>query len=350
MFFFPLGRPFFLMGAMRAELEAVVEELKRWRDAGQESVYLEPGTLQALRDGVAAVRERAPAAELPENQTVAEPPAGPRPAAGASMPSDSGADLLKDYMERSGPAAPASKKAPAKAAKGAQPKGQGLPEGVKPIPEPEPFALPDGGKRARWEWLREKVLGDPVCREHVRPGKQVVFGVGDLDASIFFCGEAPGEDEETQGEPFVGKAGQLLTKIIGGMGLQREQVYIGNIMNWRPEHDKPFGNRPPVEAEINYCLPHLTAQLEIVQPKVIVALGLTAANGLLGHDPNRRMGKVRGQWMEFSGVPLIITYHPSYLLRNQTNQAKRLVWEDMLLVMEKTGLPISDKQRGYFLG
>jgi len=342
---------------MRAQLEAVVDELKRWRDAGQESVYLEPGTMEALREKVAELRANAPAETLPENQPGAADVA-PAFEAKSAASGDSrrrvrpkqDADLIKNFISDSAKAAPA-KKAAASAKKPDPGKtAQGLPEGVKEIPAPTPFELPGGDKQAQWDWLREKVLGDDVCNEHLRPGKQVVFGVGSPDADIFFCGEAPGEDEETQGEPFVGKAGQLLNKIIGAMGLKREQVYISNIMNWRPEHNKAYGNRAPVEAEINYCLPYLIGQLEIVRPKVIVALGLTAANGLLGYDPERRMGKVRGQWMEFADVPLIITYHPSYLLRNQSNQAKRLVWEDLLLAMEKVGLPISEKQRGYFKG
>ncbi len=220
-------------------------------------------------------------------------------------------------------------------------------DGIKPIPAPTPFTLPKGSKQERWSFLRDKVLNDSVCREHLHEGKQIVFGVGNLDADIFFCGEAPGADEETQGIPFVGKAGQLLTKIISAMGLSRDDVYIGNIMNWRPE--VPKGNRPPTIEEMNYCLPYLKAQIEIVQPKVIVALGMTAVKGLLGDDPSRKMGKIRGIWHNFNGTDLMITYHPSFLLQYASNQMKRLVWEDMMSVMERVGLEISEKQRGYFL-
>ena len=120
-----------------------------------------------------------------------------------------------------------------------------------------------------------------------RPANWVVFGVGDIDARIMFVGEAPGADEEIQGEPFVGPAGQLLTKMIQGMGLERAEVYIGNIMNWRPEMKAingivPLGNRPPTAQEMAYCLPYLKAQIEIVNPEIVVALGATAATGLLG--------------------------------------------------------------------
>lgn len=132
------------------------------------------------------------------------------------------------------------------------------------------------------------------------------------------------------------------------MGLKREDVYISNIMNWRPEVSTPFGNRPPTQEEMTFCLPYLKAQLEIVQPKVIVALGATAVNGLLGANKNRKMGDVRGQWFEFQNLPLMITFHPSYLLRNDTLRTKRLVWEDMLKVMERLNLSISNKQRAFF--
>jgi DNA polymerase len=170
-----------------------------------------------------------------------------------------------------------------------------------------------------------------------------------VDAEIFFCGEAPGSDEETIGEPFVGRAGQLLTKIIYAMGLERSAVYIANIMNWRPEMPTDVGNRPPTQEEMNFCLPFLLGQIEIVKPKVSVALGATAVSGLLGRDSSRRMRDIRGKWTTFAGIPLMATFHPSYLLRNNTNSAKRIVWEDMLEVMGKVGLPISARQSGYFL-
>ena len=217
------------------------------------------------------------------------------------------------------------------------------------FPENEKIEIPAGDKNFQYNWLRDRVLGCPICNKHVKPGKKVVFGVGSPDADIFFCGEAPGADEEVVGEPFVGRAGQLLTKIISAMGLQRSEVYIGNIMNWRPEIDSEFGNRPPTQAEMEFCLPYLKAQIEIVQPKVIVALGSTAVSGLLGHDSSRRMRDVRGKWLSFQNIPLMITFHPSYVLRNNTNTTKRTVWEDMLQVMERTGIPISDKQQKFFL-
>jgi DNA polymerase len=209
--------------------------------------------------------------------------------------------------------------------------------------------LPQGTKLEQYEWLRNRVLGCEECKKHVRPGKKIVFGIGNVDADILFCGEAPGADEEIMGEPFVGRAGQLLTKIILAMELSRSDVYIANIMNWRPEMPTAVGNRPPTQEEMEFCLPYLLAQIEIVQPKVIVALGATAVSGLLGHDPTRRMHDVRGKWATFANTPLMVTFHPSYLLRNNTNAAKRTVWEDMLEVMKKLHMPMSEKQQNYFL-
>jgi DNA polymerase len=163
-----------------------------------------------------------------------------------------------------------------------------------------------------------------------------------------FVGEAPGADEDLQGEPFVGKAGQLLTKIIETMGVKRSDVFIANVLKCRP--DMPpgaSGNRRPTTAEMQTCLPYLRAQIEIIKPQVLVALGSVAMEGLLGSvEP---MSRLRGRWHEFQGIPLMATYHPAYLLRNQSLGEKRKVWEDMLLVMERVGLPISEKQRGYFL-
>ena len=163
-----------------------------------------------------------------------------------------------------------------------------------------------------------------------------------------FVGEAPGADEDEQGEPFVGRAGQLLTKIIQAMGFQREDVYIANVLKCRP--DMPpgsTGNRKPRPEEMATCLPYLREQIDIIRPRCLVALGSTAMEGLLGNPVV--MGAVRGRWHEFNGIPLMATYHPAYLLRNQSITEKRKVWEDMLKVLEKLGHPITEKQRGYFL-
>jgi DNA polymerase len=225
------------------------------------------------------------------------------------------------------------------------------PAAVQPAPpQPEVQAIPitTGGKQERIDQLRAAVAPCTKCPQLARTRTQTVFGVGDIDAQIMFVGEAPGADEDRQGEPFVGMAGQLLTKIIVAMGLQRSGVFIANVLKCRP--DMPAGssgNRRPTSTEMQTCLPYLRAQIEIIKPAVLVALGSVAMEGLLGAvEP---MSRLRGRWHEFQGIPLMATYHPAYLLRNQSLTEKRKVWEDMLLVMERVGLPVSEKQRGYFL-
>lgn len=196
--------------------------------------------------------------------------------------------------------------------------------------------------------VRERVRGCTKCAHLASSRTQTVFGVGNPDAEIMFIGEAPGADEDQQGEPFVGRAGQLLTRIIKAMGFAREDVYIANILKCRP--DMPagsFGNRAPTPAEMQMCRPYLLEQIDIIQPKVLVALGAVAVEGLLGARGTMR--ELRGRWHSYNGTPLMITYHPAYLLRNQSPSEKRKVWEDMLQVLERLEKPISEKQRNYFL-
>jgi len=203
-------------------------------------------------------------------------------------------------------------------------------------------------KAAAFAALRERALACVKCPHLASSRKNVVFGVGSIDAQLMFVGEAPGADEDEQGEPFVGKAGQLLTKIIQATGLQRADVYIGNILKCRPDTPgQSAGNRKPTTDEMATCIPFLHEQIDLIQPKVIVALGATAVEGLLGKTLG--ITKLRGTWKTYRGIPLMPTYHPAYLLRNQAMSEKRKVWEDMLAVMEKLGLPISEKQRNYFL-
>jgi DNA polymerase len=156
-----------------------------------------------------------------------------------------------------------------------------------------------------------------------------VFGVGNPNAELCFVGEAPGADEDAQGEPFVGAAGQLLTRIIGAMGLQRSDVYICNVLKCRPP-----GNRPPEPDEIANCRSFLERQLEIIQPKFICALGAHAAKTLL--DSSLSIGRLRGRFHQYRGIPVLCTYHPAYLLR--TPEAKKDVWEDIQVLMKEMGL------------
>lgn len=196
--------------------------------------------------------------------------------------------------------------------------------------------------------MRERVLVCVKCAHLAASRTQVVFGVGNPEAELMFVGEAPGADEDLQGEPFVGKAGQLLTKIIEAMGFTRADIYIGNVLKCRP--DMPAGesgNRKPRPSEMETCLPYLREQIEIIQPRVLVALGATAMQGLL--NETAPMNSLRGRWHEFHSIPLMATYHPAYLLRNQSLSEKRKVWEDMLQVLERLGRPISEKQRNFFL-
>ena len=166
------------------------------------------------------------------------------------------------------------------------------------------------------------------CSELSRCRHSVVFGVGSPRAEIMFVGEAPGRDEDLQGEPFVGRAGELLTKIIAAMGFRREDVYIANVLKCRPPE-----NRTPLPDEVANCLPYLVSQIELVNPKMIVALGATAVRALL--DVQIGITRMRGHWYTFRDIPIMPTFHPAYLLRSPS--AKKEVWDDMKAVLEKLG-------------
>jgi DNA polymerase len=216
------------------------------------------------------------------------------------------------------------------------------------IPDATPLDAPGSTKAEQLAHLAERASVCVKCPHLAARRNTVVFGVGNPDAKLMFVGEAPGEDEDRMGEPFVGAAGQLLTKMIVAMGLTREQVYIANIVKCRP--DMPAGasgNRKPTKQEMETCVPYLRAQIEVIKPTAMVALGATAIEGLLG--PVGAIGKIRGQFLEYRGTPMMPTYHPAYLLRNQSPTEKRKVWEDLLMVMERLELPITEKQRGFFL-
>ena len=172
-------------------------------------------------------------------------------------------------------------------------------------------------------------LGDCTrCKLHTLGRSQIVFGVGNPDAELMFVGEAPGADEDIQGMPFVGRAGQLLTKMIEAMGLKRDEVYIANVLKCRPP-----GNRNPEPDEIDQCEPFLFRQLASVQPKVVVALGAFAARTLLKTDAP--ISRLRGRVHEYRGVKLIPTFHPSFLLRSPGY--KREAWDDLKLALSELG-------------
>jgi len=275
-----------------------------------------------------------------------------RPAAAQSSPPVSGTAAAARPAV-SAPAAPGRAASPAPLRKPVFKRPSAAARPVMAIADPAPLAAPlplldPAAKEAAFAELREKVLACVKCPHLVASRNTVVFGVGNPDADLMFVGEAPGADEDEQGEPFVGKAGQLLTKIIETMGLSRQQVYIGNILKCRPDTPgQSAGNRKPTPEEMKTCIPWLHQQIDLIRPKVLVALGATAVEGLLGKTIG--ITKLRGNWQTYRGIPLMPTYHPAYLLRNQAMSEKRKVWEDMLAVMEKLQMPISTRQQGFFL-
>jgi DNA polymerase len=181
------------------------------------------------------------------------------------------------------------------------------------------------------EILRDEVAACTRCAELASGRTQTVFGVGPADARLCFFGEAPGADEDASGVPFVGRAGQLLTKIIEACRLSRDEVYILNVLKCRPP-----GNRPPDPQEVANCRRYFERQLEIVRPEFICCLGTSAAQALL--QTTEPIGKLRNRWFEYGAARVICTYHPSYLLRNPA--AKREVWDDMKVLMGEMGVTL----------
>lgn len=195
--------------------------------------------------------------------------------------------------------------------------------------------LDETARHNLFQILDQEIRACQKCSEICSFRQQTVFGVGPIRPTVCFMGEAPGADEDKQGEPFVGRAGQLLTKIISAMQLRREDVYILNALKCRPP-----GNRTPLPNEINNCQPYVETQLETLRPKYIVCLGAVAVRSLLKRDTP--VGQLRGKFFEYRGAKVIVTYHPSYLLRNE--DAKRLVWEDMQILMRELGIEVPKKK------
>jgi uracil-DNA glycosylase len=309
-----------MSGAYHQLLDAAIQHLQELKAQGVRFVPVAPETLAALsQPPMLAPAPSLPVSPVPPPRTVARPPA--KPASDTPKPVEQTPAIEQTLA-------------------------LGLP-GEDAIAPPAAALSPEA-KAAAFAELRERALACMRCPHLAASRKNVVFGVGSLDAELMFIGEAPGADEDDQGEPFVGRAGQLLTKIIQAMGLTRDTVYIGNILKCRPDTPgQAAGNRKPTAEEMNTCIPYLHEQIDLIRPKVIVALGATAVEGLLGKTIG--ITRLRGTWKTYRGTPLMPTYHPAYLLRNQAPSEKRRVWEDMLQVMEKLGLPISAKQRNYFL-
>lgn len=203
---------------------------------------------------------------------------------------------------------------------------------VPPLESARVTALPTGARLSLEEIRAE--LGD-CTRCRLSTGRQnIVFGVGSPTAELMFVGEGPGAEEDRLGEPFVGEAGHLLTKMIKAMGFDRWQVYIANVVKCRPPQ-----NRDPEPDEVAACEPFLVKQIESVQPKVIVALGRHATHSLLKTEAS--ISRLRGRWAVYRGVPVMPTYHPAYLLRNPAD--KRLVWDDLKAVLAAMGRAVPER-------
>jgi DNA polymerase len=201
---------------------------------------------------------------------------------------------------------------------------------VEPSLFPPETAPPTEDRRRELEVLRRTVCQCSRCPALVACRTQTVFGVGKFNPDICFVGEGPGADEDAQGEPFVGAAGQLLNRIIAACGMRREDVYICNIVKCRPP-----GNRTPLPDEAENCRPFLEKQLELVNPRYIVALGSTAARNLL--HTSASMSQLRGRFHEYRGIPVLVTYHPAYLLPHRAPDKKKDVWEDMKMLLRRLG-------------
>jgi DNA polymerase len=205
--------------------------------------------------------------------------------------------------------------------------GPGADAGAEDTPE---------SRRRELQVLAERVSGCTRCAELASTRTQTVFGVGPLDVQLCFVGEAPGADEDRQGEPFVGQAGQLLNRIIAACGFRRDEVYIMNTIKCRPP-----GNRQPLPSETGNCREYFDRQLELVRPRFLCALGATAAQTIL--DTRTPIGRLRGRFHEYKGIPLICTFHPAFLLPGRSPEKKKDVWEDMKLLLTRMGRPIPAK-------
>ncbi len=208
--------------------------------------------------------------------------------------------------------------------------------GPEPMTKVEPArsGLTIEQRRQELKVLIEKVCQCARCPELASTRTQTVFGVGQVGAELCFIGEAPGADEDAQGEPFVGAAGQLLDRIIAACKMKREEVYICNIIKCRPP-----GNRTPLPNEAANCREFLERQLELIQPKFICALGSTAAKYLL--NTTQGIGQLRGRFHDYRGIPVMCTYHPAYLLPHRSPAKKKEVWEDMKMLLAKMGRPVA---------
>jgi len=215
--------------------------------------------------------------------------------------------------------------------------------------EPSPKLVVTGNSASeKISSLKQQVASWPPIRALDSLRQTLVFSVGNPSADVMLIGEAPGYDEERLGEPFVGKAGQKLDGILQAMGIARRDAYLSNIVKFRPSMpNQTTNNRKPTREEIEACLSFICEEVKVVAPKVIIALGGSAAQALLAIEDS--VENMRGKFYDFSGTPLRVTYHPSYILHNEATSEKRKLWEDMLCIMDLLNISVSDKQQGYFL-
>lgn len=287
-----------------ATREALVERFRFYRELGLTEFYRRPVDEAAL----AAAEQLAADAQIQTVAAVAEPQSAVPP---AERQPEMSQTHLKPFTEE--PAIPLR----------------------KPFPAPPPVAdvVPAAERAAALNLIREEIGDCTRCTLHKGRNK-LVFADGDPNARLMFVGEGPGADEDAQGLPFVGRAGQLLNNMIAAMGLKREEVYICNVVKCRPP-----GNRTPDPEEANTCVPFLFRQIDVVRPQVIVALGATAATYLLGH--RQPLAGLRGRVHAFRGMQLIVTYHPAFLLRDP--RQKKEAWADLQIAMKELGLKLPNK-------
>jgi uracil-DNA glycosylase len=294
-------------------LHALRDVLEREKQAGHSHLAISPGGLDRLRALSGQIRAPRPASAAPIEVKAKPPEPAPSP----------------------------------------------QPAVVAPAPAPAPAPLrPVGATKAeQLAWLAREVGQCPACRGLGTLRDTPVFATGNPDAALMLIGEAPGHEEERLRQPFVGPAGRKLDEILLAMGLRRpDDVYISNIVKFRPLTGDPrlqgTQNRKPTPGEMAVSIKYILAEIDIVRPKAIIALGATATEGLL--EVSGPLASIRGRFYELRGIPVMVTYHPSYLLRAETDNPdkgrseKRKVWEDMLQVMERLSLPISDRQRRFF--
>lgn len=255
-------------------------------------------------------------------------------------------ESLAALKSLAGTPAPAATPAPAPARTVVAPPMPAAVVSVPPVPNAPIFTLAAGTKAERMRALRQLVDACAETKKHLVAPQRALLGHGSLDAKVVFVGEAPTLGEMESGQAFAGEAGEILQKILAAAAIGPADCYFAPVMTWRPEPPTQYGKRPPNARELAFNLPYLRAQIDVVAPRAVVALGAQAFEALHGRTPT--ITQARGRWFDLAGVPLLATFHPNYLLHSPSASAKRTVWDDFLLLMEKLGLPISEKQRGFF--